>query len=138
MLRRSKKEPVACYLIGSGVELHDAIWFAGRTVRPARAGCLGKLSVPLPRARARNAPCQPQLANQQVPLGIKGGAIFEGKPIQVGMKIKGRNFDQALFGVVEMSDGQTDQLRQCLAEWAEGIKKKYRDDQPSDAGSGPQ
>lgn len=65
-------------------------------------------------------------------------AVLGKKPIQVGMKIKGRNFDQALFGVVEMSDAQTDQLRQCLAEWAEGIKKKLGGDQPSDTASGPQ
>lgn len=52
-------------------------------------------------------------------------AVIERKPIQVGMKIKGRGVGEVLYGVVQMSDADTDQLVQCMAEWGEAVKKKH-------------
>ena len=52
-------------------------------------------------------------------------AVIEKKPIQVGMKVKGRGVGEVLFGVVQMSTADTDQLVQCMGEWGEAVKKKH-------------
>lgn len=54
-------------------------------------------------------------------------AVLDRKPVQIGFTTKGAQYDAILAGVVQMSDPQLEQLQQCLAEWGEGMKKRYKE-----------
>ncbi|BAL24017.1 hypothetical protein AZKH_1702 [Azoarcus sp. KH32C] len=47
-------------------------------------------------------------------------AVLAQQPIQVGIRLKGSNYTNVLFGVVKMSAAERDQVAACLGEWAEG------------------
>lgn len=53
-------------------------------------------------------------------------AIVDRKVIQIGFRTRGSNTDQALFGTVQLSEGQHSQLVGCLREWSAALKKKYK------------
>lgn len=48
------------------------------------------------------------------------------QPIQIGLRVVGRDSDQVLFGVVALSDAQHAQLAQCVLEWTDAMKEKYK------------
>lgn len=48
-------------------------------------------------------------------------SISEKQPIQIGVRVAGRQFDQVLFGVVNLSDAQSAQLGQCVSEWTDSV-----------------
>lgn len=52
-------------------------------------------------------------------------AVRSNQQIQIGMRIKGRDFDQALFGTVQMTEAQTQQFDQCINEWVNRMTTKY-------------
>lgn len=54
-------------------------------------------------------------------------AVLDRKPVQIGFTTKGTPYDVILAGVVQMSDPQLEQLQQCMAEWGEGMKKRYKE-----------
>lgn len=54
-------------------------------------------------------------------------AVMDRKPVQIGFTTKGSQYDVILAGVVKMSDPQLEQLQQCIAEWGEGMKKRYKE-----------
>ena len=53
-------------------------------------------------------------------------SISDRQPIQIGIRVKGRKFDQVLFGVVNLSNGQSAQLAQCVLEWTRAMREKYK------------
>jgi hypothetical protein len=55
------------------------------------------------------------------------GAIIDKQPIQIGIKSSAKNYDVVLYGTVRLSDEDQAQLAQCLADWVEVMKKKFRD-----------
>lgn len=59
-------------------------------------------------------------------LGLLESVVAE-RPIQLGVRIKGRNFDQALFGVVQMTNGQREQFDQCVGELLADMERKLKD-----------
>lgn len=61
------------------------------------------------------------------PLTDFTAAVFERKPIQIGVTTKGASHDVVLAGVVQISDPQLEQLQQCIAEWGEVMKKRYKE-----------
>jgi hypothetical protein len=54
-------------------------------------------------------------------------AVLERQPIQVGMKVKGRSTENALYGTVELPELDMVQFQQCVGEWSSNVLKKYRD-----------
>ncbi len=52
-------------------------------------------------------------------------AVRSNQQIQIGMRIKSRDFDQALFGTVQMTEAQTQQFDQCINEWVNRMTTKY-------------
>lgn len=54
-------------------------------------------------------------------------AVLDRKPVQIGFTTKGAQHDVILAGVVQMSDPQLEQLQQCIAEWGDGMKKRYKE-----------
>lgn len=54
-------------------------------------------------------------------------AVLDRKPVQIGFATKGAKYEVILAGVVKMSDPQLEQLQQCIAEWGEGMKKRYKE-----------
>jgi hypothetical protein len=54
-------------------------------------------------------------------------AVLDRKPVQIGFTTKGAKYDVILAGVVQMSDPQLQQLQQCIAEWGDGMKKRYKE-----------
>ena len=53
-------------------------------------------------------------------------SISDKQPIQIGVRVAGRKFDQVLFGVVNLSDAQSAQLGQCLTEWSNSVLERYK------------
>lgn len=62
-------------------------------------------------------------------------AVMARQSIQVGMRIKGQNYDRGLFGVVKLSDAEANQFEQCIGEWAASITKNLK--QADEAASSP-
>lgn len=60
-------------------------------------------------------------------------AVQSRQPIQIGVRAKGRNFDQALFGTVQMTEAQSSQFDQCMVEWATLMQKKQNPGEPANA-----
>jgi hypothetical protein len=60
------------------------------------------------------------------PLSALLQSISDKQPIQIGVRVAGRKFDQVLFGVVNLSDAQSAQLGQCLTEWSNSVLEKYK------------
>lgn len=56
-------------------------------------------------------------------------SISDKQPIQIGVRVAGRKFDQVLFGVVNLSDAQFAQLSQCIVEWSKSILDKHKANQ---------
>jgi hypothetical protein len=54
-------------------------------------------------------------------------AVTDGQPIQVGMRVRGRGTDNALYGKVELSEQDMAQFQQCVGEWSSNVLKRYRD-----------
>lgn len=48
-------------------------------------------------------------------------AVLDKKTIQIGAKTKTGNYDQAIFGVVQISDQEAIQLRNCIGDMAEAL-----------------
>ncbi len=63
-------------------------------------------------------------------------AVTDGRPIQVGMRVRGRGTDNGLYGKVELSEPDMAQFQQCVGEWSSNVLKMYRD-APGGAGSEP-
>lgn len=60
------------------------------------------------------------------PLAALLGSISDRRPIQIGVRVAGRKFDQVLFGVVNLTDAQSAQLGQCVSEWTAAVMEKYK------------
>lgn len=60
------------------------------------------------------------------PLAAILRGISERQPIQIGVRVSGRKFDQVLFGVVNLTDAQSAQLGQCVSEWTASVMEKYK------------
>ena len=60
------------------------------------------------------------------PLSSLLQSVLTKQPIQVGVRVAGRKADQVLFGVVNMSDAQSEQLAQCVTEWTGAMVEKYK------------
>jgi len=52
--------------------------------------------------------------------------ISDHRPIQIGVRVAGRKFDQVLFGVVNLSDAQFAQLSRCIVEWSNSVLDKHK------------
>ncbi len=53
-------------------------------------------------------------------------SISDRQPIQIGVKVTGRKSGQVLFGVVNLSDAQSAQLAQCVAEWSGVMLERHQ------------
>lgn len=60
------------------------------------------------------------------PLAALLRSISDRQPIQIGIRVAGRKFDQVLFGVVNLTDAQSAQLAQCVSEWTALVLEKYK------------
>lgn len=48
-------------------------------------------------------------------------AIANKQPIQLGMRVKGRTTDNAMYGAVQLSESDMAQFHQCIGEWSSNV-----------------
>lgn len=60
-------------------------------------------------------------------------AVIERQVIQIGMKTQGTT-DRILFGKVELSDAEHEQLLACMREWSATMNKRYKLDEKGSSG----
>jgi hypothetical protein len=70
------------------------------------------------------------VSNLQSVLGLLD-AVQERKAIQLGTRVKGQTADQALYGVVDLSDDDLEQLTLCVQDWSKVVLEKARQDDGS-------
>jgi hypothetical protein len=61
------------------------------------------------------------------PLMALVDAIYEGTPVQMGMRTSAQKFDVVLFGKVAMPDEDKAALSNCITEWVAYVSERYAD-----------
>jgi hypothetical protein len=54
-------------------------------------------------------------------------AVHNQQPLQIGVHVAGRKFDEVLYGQVTMSSNDKSQLLQCISDWIKVKTKQIED-----------